>query len=124
MGGLVLVLNVGSQDGNHPVSITLCRQLWSSGSLPSITYDSLLTIAVALLLVHRFVKMMLKGWFEIDRVRYDPKAAALEYSPFYHLAIVILVLSEIDWNMFDLTLWTLTYIGTGFLRNALFSIKH
>jgi hypothetical protein len=67
--------------------------------------------------------MMLQSWFEIDKLRHDPKAAALEYSPFYHLTIVILVLSEIDWNMFDLAVWALTYIGTGLLRNALFSIK-
>ena len=69
-------------------------------------------------------RMMLSRHFKINTIRSDPNIAALEYSPFYHLSIIILVLSEIDWNIFDLSIWMLTYIGVGIVRSALYSIKH
>jgi hypothetical protein len=61
--------------------------------------------------------------FNIAIPRPDSQLSSLEYSPFYHLAIVILVLAEIDWNLFDLVIWAYAYVGVGIIRRALLSIK-
>jgi hypothetical protein len=73
---------------------------------------------------HLLIRTLLSKHFKIDTMRYDPNIATLEYSPFYHLAIIILVLSEIDWNIFDLSIWMLTYVGVAIIRSALYSIKY
>jgi phosphatidylserine synthase len=82
-----------------------------------------LLILTILFLAHILVEKFLIKHFRVERLRSDPSLNSLEYSPFYHLAIVILILGEIDWNIFDLTLWTLIYIVTGIIRKALFNIK-
>jgi hypothetical protein len=47
----------------------------------------------------------------------------LEYSFYYHLAIIILLLArEIHWNGFDLVLWVASYVGVGMLRKTLLII--
>ena len=44
----------------------------------------------------------------------------MEYSFYYHLAIIILILAkEIHWNAFDLVLWVASYVGVGMLRKTI-----
>ena len=58
-----------------------------------------------------------------DELRYMRQVPAyltsLEYSYFYHLCILILVLSDVHWNMFDIGVWVTGYICVGMLRKTL-----
>lgn len=60
---------------------------------------------------------------QVSPSRNDSQSSSLEYSPFYHLAIVILVLAEVEWNMFDLIVWSYGYVGVGIVRRGLLSVK-
>jgi hypothetical protein len=115
---------VGSPHRANRVLILLSRHLWSSGTLPSITAEWFLFILTILILIHILTKLILSRYFKITHLLSDSKISTLEYSPFYHLAIIILVLSEVDWNIFDLGVWMCTYIGIGIVRKAVYTIKH
>ena len=108
---------------SNPVLPPLPSQLWSTGSLPPITYEWLLIMMALLVIIHILMKMLLSNYFKINTVRNDPHVATLEYSPFYHLSIIILVLSEMDWNVFDVSIWLMLYVGVSLVRSGLFSIK-
>jgi len=100
------------------------RHLWSSGTLPSITSEWAFFIFVMLIIIYLATKLLLSRYFRINQLHLDKDAATLEYSPFYHLAIIILVLSEVDWNIFDLGVWMFSYVGIGILRKAIYTIKY
>lgn len=52
----------------------------------------------------------------------EHSSKSLEFSYFYHLAIIILGLSELNWNMFDLEVWVLTYGCLGMVRKTIYII--
>jgi hypothetical protein len=76
-----------------------------------------------LILLHLGVRRLLAGSFGIVQPRQDNDLSSLEYSPLYHLVIIILVLSDLDWNTFDLGIWSLTFVGIATIRKALHSIR-
>lgn len=80
---------------------------------------ALLGLIVLKLVVDRLILRKL----QVTPSKKDSEASSLEYSPFYHLTIVILVLAEVDWNMFDLLVWTYAYVGIGIIRRGLLSLK-
>ena len=43
---------------------------------------------------------------------------SLDYSYFYHLSIVVLILTEVNWNLFDIAIWLFSYVCIGMLRKA------
>jgi hypothetical protein len=60
-----------------------------------ITYAWLIIILAAFTLFHKLAEFLLLKNFQIERIRSDPNLNALEYSPFYHLAVIILILYEV-----------------------------
>ena len=48
---------------------------------------------------------------------------SLENSYFYHLSIIILVLNDANWNLFDLALWLFSYVCIGMLRRAIYTAR-
>lgn len=68
------------------------RQLRSLVSLPLITYDWVMTGLLGLTMLKLGVDRLLTQKFQVSSSRSDGQSSALEYSPFYHLTIVILVL--------------------------------
>ncbi len=48
---------------------------------------------------------------------------SLEYSYFYHLSIIILILTDVNWNIFDLVIWLFSYVCIGMLRKAVHIAK-
>lgn len=91
--------------------------------LPPITYGRIILLILALLLVRALVQKVLAVYFQIPEVRPHHNINTLEYSYFYHLSLIILVLVEVEWNMFDLAVWAGSYIGVGFMRKAIHIIR-
>lgn len=48
---------------------------------------------------------------------------SLEYSYFYHLSIIILILTDVNWNIFDILIWLFSYVCIGMLRKAVHIAK-
>ena len=69
------------------------RPLRQAGELPLITYSWLIIILASFVLLTKLTEYLLLKNFRIERLKSDPNLNALEYSPFYHLAVIILVLS-------------------------------
>lgn len=69
------------------------------------------------------MRRLLAGTFGIVQPRQDIDLSSLEYSPLYHLVIILLVLPDLDWNIFDLAVWSLTFVGIATIRKALHSIR-
>ncbi len=82
-----------------------------------------MTALLGLILLKLAVDRLLSRKLQVAPSQKDNESSSLEYSPFYHLAIVILVLVDVDWNMFDLTIWTYCYVGVGIVRRGLLSLK-
>ena len=94
-----------------------------SASLPPITVPRLILLATAHLMLRWLLQKVLAIYFRIRPRAQSPSSHSLEHSYFYHLSIVLLVLVEVDWNMFDLTLWVGSYIGVGLIRSSLRAVK-
>lgn len=92
-------------------------------ALPLVTFDHAGIALLGLILLKVATDKYLARNFQLTKPRHDPQMNSLEYSPFYHLAIVVLVLAEVNWNMFDLVIWAYFYVGVGILRKAVLSVK-
>ena len=91
--------------------------------LPAVTLSGTLYIATALLLLRFLIQRVLAAHFTIAELRPQHRGKSLEYSYFYHLPIVVLILSEVQWNMFDLAVWALSYVGVGMVRGAIHAVR-
>ena len=91
--------------------------------LPPITYTHLLMLAAALLALRSLVQKILEVHFQITSIKPHHQIHTLEYSYFYHLSLIVLVLVEVEWNMLDLAIWAGSYIGVGILRKAVHVVK-
>lgn len=120
---LLLINNVGPLAGLLRVPSQTFSKLRTSLSLPLVTFDHAVLALLGLILLKMVTDRYLARSFHILATRSDPQLNSLEYSPFYHLAIVILVLAEVNWNMFDLAVWAYFYVGVGILRKAVLSVK-
>lgn len=76
-----------------------------------------------LITLRSVLQKVLAVYFRIRQARPQHHINTLEYSYFYHLSLLILVLAEVEWNMFDLTVWAGSYIGVGFIRRAIHVIR-
>jgi len=92
-------------------------------SLPPITLDSVIYLIVGLIGLRAIIQKILVVYFQITQPRPQHNINTLEYSYFYHLSIVVLVLAEVEWNMFDLAVWVGSYVGVGFIRKAIHIIR-
>ena len=92
-------------------------------SLPAITYSGLFILAASLLILRFFIQKILTFYFSINEVKPHHTSNTLEYSYFYHLSVVMLVMVDVEWNMFDLTIWVCSYIGVGFIRKAIHIVR-
>lgn len=61
--------------------------------------------------------------FGITAKRMQHKIDTLEFSYFYHLSIIILILSDVNWNGFDLCLWIFSYVCIGMVRKNIHVIQ-
>jgi hypothetical protein len=61
--------------------------------------------------------------FKITTKRIQHKIDTLEFSYFYHLSIIILILSDVNWNAFDLCLWIFSYVCIGMIRKNIHVVK-
>jgi len=91
-------------------------------SLPSITVTGLATLTVGLLGLRAFLQAVLHHYFKI-KTRPQHLVSTLEYSYFYHLSMIIILLGDVDWNLFDLTIWIVSYVGVGLIRKAIYVVK-
>jgi hypothetical protein len=91
-------------------------------SLPPITITGVATLTVGLLGLRAFLQAILHHYFKI-KTRPQHFVSTLEYSYFYHLSIVVILLADVDWNMIDLIIWTVSYIGVGLIRKAIYVVK-
>lgn len=66
--------------------------------------------------------VMEKG-LNIGRRKEDEELRSLDHSYFYHLSIIILLLTDVNWNVFDLCIWVFSYIGMGMIRRAIYFIN-
>jgi hypothetical protein len=64
-------------------------------ALPSITLAGLSCLLVALVGLRLIIQKILSRYFQINETRPQHNINTLEYSYFYHLSIVILVLVEV-----------------------------
>ena len=80
-------------------------------------------LAVGLLALRAIIQRVLSIYFQINESRPEHYVDSLEYSYFYHLSIVVLILAEVNWNMFDLTIWVASYVGVGLIRKAIYIIR-
>lgn len=117
------IRNVGLATVIFIVILPLCSQLRSLLSLPLISFDWVTMALLGLMVVKLGVDRVLQQRLHISPSRSNSQSTDLEYSPFYHLAIVMLVLSEVEWNMFDVVIWGYGYVGVGIVRRGLLSIK-
>lgn len=92
-------------------------------SLPPITLNGVLYLFAGLIGLRAIIQKALVAYFHITQPRPQHNINTLEYSYFYHLSIVVLVLAEVEWNMFDLAVWVGSYVGIGFIRKAIHIIK-
>ena len=92
-------------------------------NLPSITASSILLLLLALLVLRSLIQKILAVYFQINDHPRHHKVQSLEYAYFYHLSLVVLVLVEVEWNMFDLAIWVGSYVGVGIIRKAIYIIR-
>lgn len=92
-------------------------------SLPSITLTRLLLLTTALIALRSILQKILVVYFRINETRPHHNIDSLQYSYFYHLSLVMLVLVEVQWNMFDLAIWVGSYVGVGFIRKAIHIVR-
>lgn len=92
-------------------------------AIPPITITGLIYIAIALVGLRAILQRILVIYFKISAARPQHHINSLEYSYFYHLSIVVLVLAEVNWNMFDLAVWVGSYVGVGLIRKAIHVIR-
>jgi len=83
----------------------------------------MLIILTGFFMGYKLMVFFLLKQFGIQRIRNDPNLNVFENSPIYHLMVLILVLSEVEWNMFDLSIWALVYLGANILRKTIFNVK-
>jgi hypothetical protein len=92
-------------------------------TLPQVTLNGAIYLALGLLALRAIIQRVLSIYFQINVHRPQHNIATLEYSYFYHLSIVVLILAEVDWNMFDLTIWIASYVGVGLIRKAIYVVR-
>jgi hypothetical protein len=92
-------------------------------SLPPITLNALLLLALALAALRLLLQRVLALYFHITETRPQHNPSTLEYAYFYHLSIVVLILAEVDWNVFDLSIWVGSYVGVGLMRRAIYVVR-
>lgn len=92
-------------------------------SLPLVTYERVMITLLCLIVLKLLFDKILSSKFQIRATRDIQNVHNIEYAPFYHLAIVILVLHDIDWNMFDLAIWTFVYVGASIVRQAISKVR-
>lgn len=80
-------------------------------------------MAISLLVVRIAIHYLLEKWLGVRAERKEHSPGSLEFSYFYHLSIVMLSLSELRWNLFDLCLWVFSYVCVGMLRKAVHTIN-
>jgi hypothetical protein len=98
---------------------------WSSNwklSMPPITVTGIATLTLGLLGLRAFLQAILHHYFKI-KTRPQHLVSTLEYSYFYHLSMVIILLGDVDWNLLDLIFWIVSYVGVGFVRKAIYVVK-
>ena len=91
--------------------------------LPLVTSQWFVGLAVTLLLLRIAIHYMLEKWMGVRALRKQHNPSSLDFSYFYHLSIVMLGLSELRWNLFDLCLWVFSYVCVGMLRKAVHTIN-
>ena len=80
-------------------------------------------LTFALLALRALLQRVLMFYFQIAETRPHHHPSSLEYAYFYHLSIVVLILAEVDWNIFDLAIWVGSYVGVGLLRRAIYVVR-
>lgn len=91
--------------------------------LPPINYQGILFLVAALLLLRWAIQRTLSLCFQVHEIQAHHKIDSLEYSYFYHLSLVVLVMVEVEWNMFDVAVWAGSYIGVGLIRKAIHVVR-
>lgn len=92
-------------------------------SLPPITFNGALMIAIGLIIVRLLLQRLLAVYFQIVEMRPTHSPSTLEHAYFYHLSIVVLILAEVNWNMVDLAVWVGSYVGVGMVRRAIYVVR-
>lgn len=93
--------------------------------LPKLTLSAFIAIVLALVALHLLIQYILSRQFLITAARpLAQKLDSLEYNYVYHLSLVILLLSDVNWNLFDLAIWIGSYVGVGFIRISVQTIKN
>lgn len=90
----------------------------SKVQLPLMTTEGMMGLAIALLALNILLRLFLEKVFCVAVGRKEHSPNSLEYSYFYHLCIIILVLPDLHWNMFDLACWLFSYACIGMLRKV------
>ena len=83
----------------------------------------MMTLAAILLGLRIVIHHVLERWFCVRSIRKEHDNNSLEYSYFYHLSIVILLLSDVKWNLFDLNMWIISYICIGMIRRGIYVVN-
>lgn len=91
-------------------------------SLPPITITGIAFLTVGLFGLRAFLQAILHHYFKI-KTRPQHLVTTLEYSYFYHLSMIIILLGDVDWNLFDLIIWIVSYVGVGLIRKAIYVVK-
>lgn len=78
---------------------------------------------MVLLIIRIALHKTMANVFGITVKRVQHKVDTLEYSYFYHLSIIILILSDVNWNSFDLCLWVFSYVCIGMVRKNIFIVQ-
>lgn len=89
---------------------------------PEVTVWAVVWLGLGLVGLRGLIQRVLWVYFQI-RERGEQMPSTLEYSYFYHLSMVVLILGEVRWNMFDLAVWVVSYVGVGLIRRAIFVIR-
>ena len=92
-------------------------------NLPNVTFQAILVLTLSLLALKVFLYKLVYSRLNVMLPVQEASGYLNEWPPMYHLAIVIIVLTDIDWNMFDLCVWAVFYIGVGDLRRILHFLK-
>jgi hypothetical protein len=78
---------------------------------------------VVLLVTRIVIHKVLTYFFVVRASRPQHEINSLEYSYFYHLSIIILILSDVNWNAYDLSIWIFSYVCIGMIRKAIHIVK-
>ena len=66
------------------------------------------------------IQKLMRRYFMMDVPQPTNSDMSLEFSYLYHLSIIILILSDVNWNLFDLVIWLFSYVCIGMLRKAVY----